>query len=180
MNRITVHFDNHSITYPSIDLHPGFHLITGASGKGKTTLLRVFHGLQEAQNKPQISSETALMPQHPVWVDYATMHEHLKMMTVTNFEEDVQMLGISDLLHRFPHELSIGQLQRFALVLALHQGASLLLLDEPTSALDDDWAEKACELLDYWLSANPQGRIYAVTHDHRMKERFNLAKTIAL
>lgn len=120
------------------------------------------------------------MPQHPIWVDYATMHEHLKMMTVTDFEEDVQMLGIGDLLHRFPHELSIGQLQRFALVLALHQGASLLLLDEPTSALDDDWAEKACELLDYWLSANPQGRIYAVTHDQRMKERFNQAKTLAL
>ncbi|MGA0303837.1 MAG: ABC transporter ATP-binding protein, partial [Schleiferiaceae bacterium] len=65
-------------------------------------------------------------------------------------------------------------------VLAMNQGASTLLLDEPTSALDDDWAEMACELLDQWLSDHPQGRIYAVTHDQRMKDRFNHVKTLAL
>ena len=102
------------------------------------------------------------------------------MMAVEGFERDAVALGIGPLLHRFPHQLSIGQMQRFALVLALNQGASILLLDEPTSALDDDWAEKACELLNRWLSTNPQGRIYAVTHDQRMKDRFNHANTLAL
>ncbi|MGC4105845.1 MAG: ATP-binding cassette domain-containing protein [Thermomicrobiales bacterium] len=43
---------------------------------------------------------------------------------------------VPHLRHRFPHQLSGGQLQRFALVLALAAGATILVLDEPTSALD--------------------------------------------
>ena len=58
------------------------------------------------------------------------------MMAREGFERDAVALGIGPLLYRFPHQLSIGQLQRFALVLAMNQGASTLLLDEPTSALD--------------------------------------------
>jgi len=175
-----VTFEEHTISYPSLDLSAGLHLITGASGTGKTTLLRVLHGVQQANNKPVLEGLSALMPQHPQWIEYATMKELLSMKAVDGFEEDAVALGIGPLLHRFPHQLSIGQLQRFALVLALNQGASILLLDEPTSALDDDWAEKACELLDLWLRANPRGRIYAVTHDQRMKDSFNHANTIAL
>ncbi|MGA0196787.1 MAG: hypothetical protein ACO3JP_04115, partial [Schleiferiaceae bacterium] len=63
-----VTFEEHSISYPSLDLGAGLHLITGASGTGKTTLLRVLHGAQEAQNKPNLDGVTALMPQHPQWI----------------------------------------------------------------------------------------------------------------
>ena len=102
------------------------------------------------------------------------------MIVVDSYKNDATALGIGSLLKRFPHELSIGQLQRMALLLALHQGSSTLLLDEPTSALDDDWAEKSCELLQQWLQVNPDGMVYAVTHDQRMKNWFKNAKILAL
>ena len=45
-------------------------------------------------------------------------------------------LGLREFAHRFPAELSGGQLQRTALGRAVMSGASLLLMDEPFSALD--------------------------------------------
>jgi len=175
-----VNFKEHSISYPQLDLSPGLHLVTGVSGSGKTTLLRVLHGVQYAENAPRIPQHSAFMPQHPQWMNYATLQEQLSMIVVDSYNNDATALGIDSLLNRFPHELSIGQLQRMALLLALHQGSSTLLLDEPTSALDDDWAEKSCELLQQWLEVNPNGMVYAVTHDQRLKNWFKNAKILAL
>ena len=70
--------------------------------------------------------------------------------------------------HRKAAALSIGQQQRVAIVRALINEPSLLLVDEPTSALDDDHAGAALKLLRD--SARAAGAaLLVVTHDQRIR-----------
>ncbi len=68
-----------------------------------------------------------------------------------------------DLLDRYPHEVSGGQLQRAALALALVGGARLLLADEPTTGLDPELAELALGQLR--AEADAGAAVLVVTHD---------------
>jgi putative ABC transport system ATP-binding protein len=71
-------------------------------------------------------------------------------------------LGITDLLEKFPYEVSGGQKQRAAVARALITNPKLVLADEPTGALDSKSAE---QLLDLFSSINKEGQtIVMVTH----------------
>jgi polar amino acid transport system ATP-binding protein len=50
----------------------------------------------------------------------------------------LNMLGLSKLIQRYPHQISGGQAQRVAIARALAMGPSVVLYDEPTSALDPE------------------------------------------
>ena len=176
---MTIQLGTHTITYPSVEISAGITVVTGASGTGKTTLLKILHGQLMADGyEPTPGTETALMPQTPTWIPYLKMLEQLKVAGAegVNFAS----LGLDQFLHRYPHQLSIGQLQRFALLAALHSNTRQLLLDEPTSALDDDWAEAAVDLIADWVKQNPQGAVVVVTHDERLKKAFSNAKQLKL
>ena len=58
-----------------------------------------------------------------------------------------QAIGISDLLERYPHQLSRGQRQRAAIVRALINNPAVLLADEPTGNLDSTNSQTIFELL---------------------------------
>lgn len=77
-----------------------------------------------------------------------------------------------ELLDRFPHELSGGQVQRALLAIALATGARWVIADEPTSNLDKLTQKKIIELLLKLHAKNKLG-VLLVTHD------IKLAKTLA-
>ncbi|HID41368.1 MAG TPA: ATP-binding cassette domain-containing protein, partial [Pyrodictium sp.] len=88
-----------------------------------------------------------------------------------------RMLGIEDVLHRRPGQLSGGQLQRAAIAVALATRARILLLDEPLSHLDRPLAEQLRNELKR-LHQTTGITIVHVTHDQ--DEALALATHIAV
>lgn len=76
-----------------------------------------------------------------------------------------KMLGISDLLYKYPYEVSGGQKQRAAVARAIITNPKLILADEPTGALD---SKATGSLLKVFSDINSQGQtILMVTHSAR-------------
>ena len=78
-------------------------------------------------------------------------------------------LGITDILLKYPYEVSGGQKQRAAVARAVITQPKLILADEPTGALD---SRSSDELLDLFAGLNDDGQtILMVTHSIRAASR---------
>jgi molybdate/tungstate transport system ATP-binding protein len=124
----------------------GFTVLLGASGEGKSLLLRAIAGLVPARGEPfdglppprravgYLPQGHALFPHLNAWqnVAFALRGPQRRAEAMAWLER----VGLAGLAERRPAQLSGGQQQRVALARALARKPQLLLLDEPTSALD--------------------------------------------
>jgi iron(III) transport system ATP-binding protein len=132
--------------------------ILGASGSGKTTLLRVITGFEAADQGSVTVNDTVVddgrrrvRPEHRrigLVPQDGALFPHLTVRANVAFplprrdrrgprpDEMLELVGLSGLAARYPHQLSGGQQQRVALARALASQPSLILLDEPFSSLD--------------------------------------------
>ena len=85
----------------------------------------------------------------------------------TKVDEYMHKMNLDDLLDQKIDELSRGQRQRFALVLALIKDAILIILDEPTSSLDKDNTVKLMEYLQI-IAKKYHKMIVIASHDKYM------------
>ncbi len=149
----------------SLKLKKGeFLAVTGESGSGKTTFLRIIAGLEKAkgiinvENEIWMDDKKFLPPQKReigyVFQDFALFPNMnvLQNLLYVNKDRDfalslLKLSGIENLKDRFPNTLSGGQKQRVALCRALMRRPKILLLDEPFSALDEKRREDLQEKL---------------------------------
>ena len=87
---------------------------------------------------------------------------------VARARELLDAMGIGELGHRYPRQLSQGQAQRVAIARAVINRPTLLLADEPTANLDDAQAEAALEVLRRHAEAVGATLVVA-SHDARVR-----------
>ena len=172
--------------------------LTGPSGVGKTTLLRLVAGLVKPESgrisfgqEVWLDTEKRIFetPQQRraglVFQDYA-LFPHLSVRQNVAFalpknespnrvDELLQEMELAQLADRRPQQLSGGQQQRVALARTLLPRPRLLLLDEPLSALDRSTRQRLQDFL-LKLQQNDPITILLVTHD--LGEIFRLADRV--
>lgn len=190
-----------NFSFPDLKCESGNTLlITGNSGKGKTTLLHLLGGLLTPTSGNIQIEQTEISKLSPSKLD-AFRGKNIGMVLQKSYfvealsvldnvvlaswlatgkkakEKAIQLLTQLDLenqMYKLPAQLSIGQQQRVNIARALINNPKVILADEPTSSLDDENAQIVAELLSN-LASEHKAALIIVTHDQRLKSKFTNA-----
>jgi putative spermidine/putrescine transport system ATP-binding protein len=184
----------------SLSINQGeFLTLLGPSGCGKTTLLRMIAGFEiPTIGQIQLDGEDITYrsankrPMGMVFQSYAlfphlTAAENIafgmnikkvsKQIIKQKCAELLELVGLSGMGHRYPHQLSGGQQQRVAIARALAIEPKVLLLDEPLSALD---AKVRVSLRNEIRRIQQQLKMTAIYVTHDQEEALSISDRIAV
>ncbi len=208
-----ISFDNVGVRYGmgdevlkdlSFSIKPGsFQFLTGPSGAGKTSLLRLLflslkptRGIinvfgQDAstltpQDLPGIRRRIGIVFQDFRLLDHLTLYENVALpLRVRGHDESsyrrdvidlLKWVGLSDRIDAFPSVLSGGEQQRAAVARALIDQPELLLADEPTGNLDPTLAKR---LLRLFIELNRSGTsVVIATHDLHLMDQYEARRLV--
>lgn len=188
----------------SLHLEPGsFHFLTGPSGAGKTSLLRLLflanrptRGLisifgQDVatlprEQLPSIRRRIGVVFQDFRLLDHLTTFENVALPLIVreqpadqyshDVSELIEWVGLGDRRDTYPPTLSGGEKQRAAIARAVVGRPQLLLADEPTGNVDPALARR---LLRLFIELNKLGTtIVIATHDVNLIEQFPIPRMI--
>ncbi len=184
----------------------GITVLFGASGSGKTTMLRCIAGLERAQQATVVIAgecwhDSAAGLFVPTWkralgyvFQEASLFEHLSVRGNLEFAQRraspahmhsrlltadyaINILGLNDLLDRSASELSGGERQRVAIARALASNPQILFLDEPLASLDEP---RRREVLPWLERLRDELEIPMVYVTHAADEVIRLADTLVV
>ncbi|PRX63415.1 putative ABC transport system ATP-binding protein [Cohnella sp. SGD-V74] len=170
-----------------------FNVILGASGSGKTTLLNIMSGLLKPTSGKVFYNGSELTAFNPsqmadlkrndighIFQSYLllpnlTAGENIRIGMTTSretslpFDEITEMLGIDDILHKFPSQLSGGQQQRVSVARAIIKNPKVLFCDEATGALDEENSRRVIKLL-HSIKQRYGVTVVFITHNLRIAD----------
>ncbi|NLY85457.1 MAG: amino acid ABC transporter ATP-binding protein [Tissierellia bacterium] len=164
-------------------------MITGESGVGKTTLIRILCGLETYDSGKIIfldednrgENSIGLVFQNLNLFPHFTVMKNIiyplikakkmeKRKAILRAKELIDMLGLSGLEDHYEYQLSGGQRQRVAIARALAMEPNYLCFDEPTSALDYKLRDNVGKILQKVAS---KGRgVIVITHDREFAKKY--------
>ena len=168
-------FDNFSYEFRDT----GLYVITGESGVGKTTLLRLIAGFdknfegeildggfesvsyvfQEHRLFPNLSAlDNILLASFSEFTDNDRDNTISLLKELRFSEEDISLL---------PKELSGGMAQRISFVRGIMKDSKILLLDEPTKELDSELRQKVLDIIERLAKTR---LVIVVTHESEIFE----------
>jgi cell division transport system ATP-binding protein len=190
----TYHPDIHALRGVSLNVGSGeFVSIVGRSGAGKTTLLRMILAEEKPttgainiggwditkirqRNIPLLRRQMGvvfqdfkLLPQKTVFENVAFALEvrgepHGKI--IASVPQVLKIVGLEEMFHRYPRQLSGGEKQRVAIARALVNAPKILVADEPTGNLD---SINTKEIIDLLRQINKFGTtVLLVTHNREV------------
>ncbi|HEY8587013.1 MAG TPA: ATP-binding cassette domain-containing protein [Rhodanobacter sp.] len=172
--------------------------VAGASGSGKTLLLRTLAGLEPVQcgelifqdrpltdwSMPAYRARVVYIPQRPALpeglvetalrVPFQFRVHRQQPFPLDRAQELLAMLGRDEkFLQQHTERLSGGEGQIVAMLRALLIGPDVLLLDEPTASLDARAVGAIETLVESWLQAHPQRACVWTSHDRNQLQRIS-------
>jgi phospholipid/cholesterol/gamma-HCH transport system ATP-binding protein len=187
----------------NFDLAPGTtKVVLGGSGSGKTTILRVILGLlrpesgsvsvagrdvvglSEEELRP-VRLDIGMVFQEGALFDSLTVGENVGYRLVEDGELDDQAIrervqemlgfvGLEQMAHRMPSELSGGQRRRVAVARALVARPRIMLYDEPTTGLDPITSTQITDLI---VKVRDLDGVSSILVTHQLRDAFNVART---
>lgn len=150
--------------------------IMGASGIGKTTLIRILTGLTKA-DRGKIQGvdgrKVAVVFQEDALIDHWDALKNVELVcdpsiTKEMIEEEFFKLGLENYKNKAVSQLSGGMRRRVAILRALMADSDLIVMDEPFSALDEDSKIRVIE----YIKMKTKGKtLVVVTHDKEDVQR---------
>lgn len=188
----------------SFEIQPrSFQFLTGPSGAGKTTLIRlIFLSMRPTRglitvfdrdaatltksDLPAVRRRIGVVFQEFRLLDHLTTFENVALpLRVLNQEESsyrtdvvelLRWVGLGDRMHAFPPVLSGGEKQRAAIARALIGKPEILLADEPTGNVDPPLARRLMRL---FVELNRLGTsVVIATHDINLMNQFNARRLV--
>ncbi len=178
-------------------------IIIGASGSGKSTILKLIMGLEHpddgqifiegqditALNESQmvrIRQKIGMVFQESALFDSMTVRENVAFRLYEDgvveeqieqrVRESLRFVGLEDAIDKMPSELSGGMRRRVSLARALISRPGIMLYDEPTAGLDPVTSKRINELI---IALRDLQNVTGIFVTHRMRDAFTLASRYA-